>query len=507
MARKIYEMLDKKLREAFAKENTLNEDIKIRRTPPQNRGYYIIMTSDKGDSGESAGMGFKLNMTDKTKHNWNKPFKIPTYFKDFKTGKFGWGYYIPTDMPHETALEYLENLKTLVRDYNIAKKLDVDAETNELTFNQIQLLNDIVEALDNAIAKTENPVANANLEKYFIELENAVESDEVFDFLIKTYEQAKGFQQRNVAWTYSILNSLIITKCDPSATLSGPDVYWSGRNYRIKEEFKEKPIIISMPIKEGGERRKDDMKNKALWIKNHPEDFAAFKKSMGISPATTFDDYVKQNGFYQLAKYATLHIQNFKQKSFKRFEDASTYTDNMVEPIPGKEVEPIGGDVQIPEKGIMGAEQEEKLAKLFDAVISIAQKANVSTLSINKDKNSIDDFNKILKAITLDRVSKKLDYKIKKDRTQQAELLEMFRAYSEMVAHIVKRHYGLPSESSKYNAAKFGGDKENLRKESGMLINMADALINEIDVLISTGQGLNEVRRIIRNIMLENFRK
>jgi hypothetical protein len=433
---------------------------------------------------------------------------MPTYFKDFKTGKFGWGYYIPTDMSQEKALEYFENLKSLVRDYNVQKKLQDDAETHSLSFNQIRLLNDMVEAIESAEVATTNTVFKNNLDKYLTELEDAVEADEVFEFLIKTYEQAKQFQKRNTAWNYSILNSLIITKSDPLATLSGPEAYWAGRNYRVKEEFKSQPIIITMPIKEGGENRKKDLYDKAMWFKNHSDDFAQFKEENGISQITTFDEYVKQNGFYQLAKYASLKIDYFKQKKFRRFEDAPTFTDTMVEPIPGKEVEPIGGDLQIPETGITNLEQKQKLSVLFDAMFKIAEKENVSTIGIGRAKDNINDFGRLLNAIALGRITKKLEFKLK-DKLKQNETLEMFKAYAEIISHIVKKHYGLPSESSKYNIARFGGDRETIRKESDVLINMADALINEIDSYLGSNNtpALNEMRKIIKTMILKNFIK
>lgn len=491
--RRIHEILSEKLKRAQG----LSESVKLRRSEANRYGYFVFMTSDNPNPNEAAKeaakMGSTLNLTKGKAGQWRKPYNAPKYFKDRQTGRFGWGYLINPGMDQAQIDTLISHLKELIADYNKAESLEVDLETQGMSENQIQRIQNMVQAVESTEENTQNEVVKANLDRYLTELEEAVENDEVYDFLIKTYENVKNFQNQNSAWKYSFLNSLIITYGDPEAILAGPKQYWEERNYKIKDEFIGKGIMIT---KMGS--KKSDVWDKARWFKDHPDKFEEFKRESGIPANVRYEDYVEKHA-YQLAVYATK--KGLVKKRFSDFNFVPTYTDTMVEPMEGKEVEPIEPDTTyVKEKGDLSPEDKQKVEAISAAVSAVGAKNNIP-LGIGKTDN-INVLNKMLNGVALQFVNEKLKYMLKGTADNRAEAEETMRAYGEAVSHIVKRHYGLPSESSKYNIANLGGDRETIQKESNTIINLADRLITQIDEEIGAKQkALNEIRKMVREML------
>lgn len=488
--RRIHELLAKKKK----KVQGFQEAVKLKSSEPNKYGYFVIITSDNPDpneaSKEAAQMASILNLTKSKAAAWNKPFNPPKYWKDNKSGRFGWGYLITPTMDDTQRNTLINNLKELVADFNKAQELEADLETQGLTESQIETIQQIVQQVETAEESTLNERVKANLDKYLDDLAEAVESDEVYDFLIKTYQNVNNFQNRNTAWKYSFLNSLTITYGDPDAILAGPKQYWEERNYRIKEEFVGKGIMIT---KMG---RKSDVAAKAAWFKSNPDEFEKYKREKGIPVGTRIDDYIKTNA-YQLAVYATEKGLGPKQR-YGSFTTAATYTDTMVEPIPGKEVEPIQNDsTYIPEKGQLSAQDVQKVEAISNAVMTVAAKNGIR---LNADTTTnINVLNKMLSTMAAQFVKGKLKYRMKGSIEVQRKEEEIIMAYGEVVSHIIKSHYGLPSESAKYNIANLGGDKEALHKESNTILNLANKLISDIDLELNANaqNNLSEIRHMI----------
>jgi len=131
MANNIKILLENKRTQIEMRNFILNENVKVRKTKTINGGYYIIVTSDlSGSLGikEAAMMGKVLKLTKDAV--WPHTFEKPKYFKDSSTGMFGWGYFIGPNTPEEKSQESLNNLKTLVNNFNTEKKLAPDTRTN-----------------------------------------------------------------------------------------------------------------------------------------------------------------------------------------------------------------------------------------------------------------------------------------------------------------------------------------------------------------------------------------
>lgn len=508
MKKDIHKFLEEELKTC----EMLSESAKIRRGRPTRHGYPIFITSDepvKEDSDkETANIGWKLNMSSKTKRNWKHNFNAPIRIVDPKSGKWGWGYLIHSGLNDDQVNQLLSNLKVLVAEWNKFKKVEEDLETAGLNVNQIKTLEQVVDAtpgVETSKDLTTNSQSKANLEKYLSELNTAIESDEVFEYLIKTLEQVQKFHKNNEAWNYSFLNSLIITKADPTAVLAGPTRYWNERNYRIKDEFKGKGIVI----KKGTSRSaKDDIKMKVQFFKNNPQKFEEYKREMGIPANVTFSDYARKNA-YKLAMYAT------KKKLVKSqfgFAPAFTYTDTMVEPIPGKEVDPITSDddLYVREKDIDSKEMKEKMDSLFNSLFHVAQQYKINTAEIDRSKSNINELNKLLNAITLEAVSKRFNFKLKgMDSKQKEQYKEVFKAYAEMVSFAVKRNYGLPSEASKYNVANLLSDRdpEERKQDFEAIMDVANKIVLSIDEVMSGTPKVNEFREFVRDVLKEIYFK
>lgn len=474
------------------KNRNLAENAKIRRTAPANGQYYIMITSDlEGDARNREAAYMSALVSLKKDKYWPYDFERPAYHLD-KSGAFGWGYLINDTMPPEQTEQLLSNLKFLVAEYNKKKNIAEDAETAGLSFDQIEELMKLTdsEAIKAAAEQTQNPKFKNNLENYLIELGNAIEKDEVFEFLIENFEKAKNFQKRNSGYKYSILNSLIVTAADPTAMFAGPEYYWQGRNYQIKSEFKGKGIYI---IKPSG---RSDMAQKVDYFRKHPEALEAFKREMGIDPAeeiiipakaVTSEDKAL---WYQLASFATK--EKYVRSFMNKFIDVMVYTNNMVEPIAGK------APVEVEDLYFKEPENfTEDISPLFSAVMAVAKKQDVAIpFGLDSDKTNINNFNRILHAVATRMVAGK---------TSKGADMEYLKVQGESIVYLVKKYFNLPAEAAKYNIASWGGDRAKLQAANSLIMRQADALIDAIDTeLKNSKQALNEFRRLVRQTLLGN---
>lgn len=507
MSRKINELLNELSNKLHKK--TISESIKIRKsTPTPNAGYYIFITSDSSDAtkatAETSKMARILKLTNDQikKSEFKKSFNPPQRFADKATGQFGWGYLIHPALSDEQVNILLGNLKELVRDYNVSERLDDDVATGNLTLQQVEFLQKLVGGLEAASDKQMNPETKASIERHLDALEKAIEEDSVYEFLIESYEKAKRFSQNNLNITshkYSILNSLIIIYSDPEAVLVGSKQYWNGRNYRIKEGASG--ISISTPDTTG-------TATTARMVKTTPGLWDKYKKERGIPAGETFENYIrKKNLRYDpvnaLAIYA---IQNGVARSIKGFKYALVYTDTMVEPIPGKEVDPILGNEEedafhIKQRDLESDAERESFTKLAGAVEKYAKIKRIPTLGLNTESGNINELNKVLNLISLEALRDKLKHKEK-----EPDGPEILKGFSEVVSSIIKNHYGLPSDESKYNIARRGVDRDQLKKDSDAILSTSDYIIKLLDnnmkqLPLRAANSLNEVRQIVRNVI------
>jgi hypothetical protein len=488
------QLLQEYVEKQMVRNFILNESVKIKKTKVYDSGYWLILTSDlPGSEGTSETKAMSVALGVRKDDNWDKPFTKPTYFNDRVTGIFGWGYFVAKSATPEKIESIIKNLKSLVVEFNEKKKLPPDEEVRDLTLNQIKSIEQIVQAVQNTEVKAENEEVKRNLQKYLEDLEAAVESDEVFEFLILNLEKAKTFQKRNTGWNYSILNSLIITISDPTATYAGPQMYWDGRNYQVKKEFLTKGINILKPATGKG----TDVNDKVKFFKDNPEELTKFKKEMGISPEENFDF---NSNKYQLAKYAT--EKSLVKKDYKnRFKEVMVYTDNMVEAVPGKETHDVV-EPEIPETGTTSKSGNE-ISFLFSSVLkTVASKGINIPSTLKSDDTDVHNLGRIIFAIALSDVGKQLMYK-GKENTNQQDLIKM---QAETIAYIVKKHFGLPAEKTKYNLANLGIDKSKLQMFSNNIINTADKIINDVEKNLNSPVS-EGIRKMIRNILFENFIK
>jgi len=521
--------VNKLLKEMIERKNQLlNENIKVFKSKPtqgkEGFGYWLYMSSDS-----PIGSDYKKETIDMSrvlglsKDNAAKFFKdrgfVPPQNTNTKgrkaginpeDGQFGWGYFITKAM--ESSPGYVEgklnNLKELVRDYNTKKSLDDDLATGELTIKQVNQIQNLTSAIEKTLDKEMNPETRAKLDKYLDELSNAIEQDEVFDFLTEKYEKANDFRKANksAGHDYTISNSMIILAADPNALIAAQRDFWEGRNYRVKAG-NEYGIHISYPDT-------TDTKGTAKKASNKVGVWDKFSKEQGLAPGTSRTDYFKQNpqkGPVALAHYGI--EKSAVRTNFGRFQWGAVYTDTMVEPIPGKIAEPMsdligtpeddGNSFNIPQKELDSASHKKKLNILFKALAISAESSQVNTSGLKMGGN-INDFNSLLNRFSFD-VGKQGLLKTMgiKSNDVNPEVEEMLNGYSEAVSNLVKRHYGLPSEESKYNVARQGVDKEEMEKVWGEVIRIAHGIIGSIDSNMQSedDETLNEVRNLIRNVL------
>lgn len=483
------------------KSKSLSEDVSIFRTNPTPTGYYLLLSSDlRGDDGakETAIMGKLLKVTKGTVYDKSVP--MPKYFKDFQTGQFGWGYFLPMNATEEKTNEILNNLKELKKEYYKAKKMEPEEDTGNLSLNDVKELRSVVNnvqqlenALEDAADNTQNSEMKNRLEKYFSDLQKAIEDDSIFLFLIDNYEKAKKFQTRNTAWRYSLLNSLVITVADPTATLAGPKDYWDGIGYKIKDEFSKNGIKIVKPKSSLQTKGRSDIAEKVKWAKDNPDVIRDFLRDQGYDANETFTDEKK----YQLAKYITQ--KGLYGKRTGGFEEAMIYTNNMVEPMEGRDVVDLSGEADY---NVLEKDYDQDLTPLFNAVLAVCEKTSTFIPEVLKqNKNDLRNFNRIISALSKKMLAESYggEAKVKPEDREQLEVR------TESVAQIVKNHYGVQSEKSILNVAALGADRESLERSKAKILNTADKIINEIDSALKNTVQENKIRRIISKLIRENY--
>lgn len=441
------------------------------------------------------------------------------YYKNPETGQFGWGYFIDGVVEKNPSLQekMLDWLKGLVRKYNIQNGLEDDVKTGELTIDQVGIIQDLESSIEEASVM--NPETKAKLEEYLDELTEAVENDEIFEFLTKKYSEAKQFIHNNVragtteTHPYTISNTFIIRAADPQAILAAQKGFWTGRGYKVKEGASG--ISIRFP-------RNSGTRGTAKAIQKSPEAFDSYKKQHGFDQGASFSDVMKSNPDKHQVGMAYSSISNkLVRTSFSKKETENfgiVFTDTMVEPIPGKEVmsieqmidtgsdAPIQDPFHIPQKELDSGAHIEKLNTLFRAVIEIAERNKVNIHGMGFKSGDINEFNKIMNAIAFDRAVKKLSTSMGIKGKVTPEVEEMIHGYSEAIVNIVTRHYGLPSEESKYNVARQGVDREEMQKVYSEVIRISHSIVADIDSIINSQQmTLNEVRKMVRTILRKNL--
>lgn len=484
------------------KNKKINEDIGIFRTTGTVNGYFLVLSSDlRGDQGikETAIMGKILNLTKGSVFNLN--FQKPEYFKDYQTGQFGWGYYLPMNASNEKTNEILNNLRSLKKEYYKAKKIDKEEDTKDLSLNDIKELRSVVnnvaeltDAIRSAAENTEDSAMQQRLDKYFEDLQNAIEDDNVFLFLIDNYEKAKTFQKKNSAWKYSLLNSLIITIADPTAFLAGPQKYWIEKGFRIKKEFYKNGIEISKPKTDIQKGKTSDVDEKVAWAKQNPNVIRDFLIDQGYDPNESIE-----GKDYQLAKFIS---QNKLYGKFAgSFNSAMVYTNNMVEEVPGKAEfdlnSPDENDYTKLEKSFQG-----NLTPLYNAVLRVCQSENVFIPdNLKRNTNNLGDFNKIVTAL----VKKRLVEKFGGEAKVKPEFREQLEVRTAAIVQIIMDQFGISSEAAKFNLAAIGADRQALERSRGVIMANADALIDKIDVELNKNIQENRIRKIIYKLIRENY--
>ena len=484
------------------KDKTIKEDIGIFRTNPTPTGYYLLLSSDlRGEDGakESAIMGKLLKVTKGSNYDHSVP--MPKYFKDFQTGQFGWGYFLPMNADEEKTNQILNNLRELKKEYYKAKKMEPEEDTGNLSLNDIKELRSIVNnvqelgnAVENAADNTENSEMKNRLEKYFSDLQKAIEDDTIFLFLIDNYEKAKKFQTRNTAWKYSLINSLIITISDPTATLAGPKDYWSGIGYKIKDEFVKNGIVITKPKSSLQTKGKSDIPEKVKFAKENPNVIRDFLADQGYGAGESIEG--KE---YQLAKYITQ--KGLYGKRTGGFETAMVYTNNMVEAMEGKDAVDLSGEADY---NVLEKDYDQNLAPLFNAVLAVCQKTSTFIPdSLKQNRNDLKSFNRVVSALAKKMLAESYggEAKVKPEDREQLEVR------TESVAQIIKNHYGIQSEASKYNIAALGADRESLERSKAKILNTADKLIDQIDTELKGNLAESKIRKMISKLIREHFNK
>lgn len=499
----IKKTLQKKFSLIENKQTSLKEDVKLRKTPEENGEYKIIITSDKPfpdeNSKETASMAHFLKLTKGKDRDFNNRFGFekPSYWKDQKTGKFGWGYTITPNMDKEKIQKYINNLKDLIHDYNNQKRLEYDLQTQQLTPEQIQAVIQISNTVESAENENQGTEAGTNLSKYLDELQNAIENDDVFDFLIDTFEKVKSFQKKNLSfYEYSFLNSLIIRYADPSATFAAPKSIWEAKGYQIKQDFAH-----GITIQKAGGKRDTTWEN-AKWFESNEKEWRYFKKEMNLPENLTVGQYLKNGGKQAAYALASFGIkQGYIKNTYFKFVPSTTYTDTMIEPIEGREQTPLTvDDFAVKEDPVSSLDIKEKIDLLFDAVSRIAEKHQINILGIKRAGGDINHLNALLNKTLLKIMQDKYSFMEKTTSGQ-----EMVKAYAEAVAHMVRKHFDLPSESSKYNIASMGVEKKDLEQRSKTLLNIAHHFIQQIETEIKSEQ-IKEIRKTVKKTLFEHFK-
>jgi hypothetical protein len=483
------------------KDKVIKEDIGIFRTDPTRNGYYLLLSSDlSGEQGqkESARIGALLKVTKSTVYD--KSIPKPSRFMDNQTGQFGWGYFLPMDATDEKTNEILNNLRELKKEYYKAMKMEPQEDTGNLSLNDVKELRSVVnnvqaleKQVEDAVENTDNSQVKNRLEQYFTELQKAIEEDSLFTFLIDNYEKAKKFQDnsKRLGWNYSLLNSMLITVGDPDVIMAGPKKYWSDEGQKVKNEFENNGIVILKPSS-----KRSDYQDKLNWAKQNPDVIRDFKRDQGYSP----EDSVEKRD-YQLVKYITKNNLYRAGRKFG-FDKVMVYTNNMVEPMEGNEAidwANTGED----DFSRLEKQYDQNLAPLFTAILSVCKENNIFISdNLRQDLNSLSNFNKVVSALSRKFLVDKMGGESKLKNTD----VELLTIRTEGVAQIIKNHYNIKSEASKYNLAVLNADRESLEKNRTIILNTADKIINSIDNNLNK-DNIQEIkiRKIISKLIRDNY--
>lgn len=505
------------------KKSLLNESIKIFKTDEvsdrkRGKGYWIYASSDSSDpdvySYENKNFFHEMKLDVDRYSEWKSErgtMQRPEHVKtNVGQGQWGWGYFVMKNRSPEEIKKYISNLREITREYNMKKNLEQDKASGELTVKQIKQIQNLTGEIKDSIIREMNEETKAKLEAYLDELALAVENDEVFDFLTEKYQEASDFVSKNKAagHNYTISNSMIILAADPNASIAGQFAFWAGRNYAIKPQY-EHGITIYIP-------NATNTKKTAEKLKYNKKELDNYKKTKGIDPSKGFNDIRKENPLKHDTDMAYHAIDSKATRTgFGSFNFGVVYTDNMVEPMPGKEVPSIedlmgtaydiDGELHISQKELGSGEHIDKLKTVFNAVISVAQENNVNIPKISLKRDSINDFNRVLGAISYNRFKNKNAKAIGGENMDEDTLDEMLNGYSEVISNLVKRNYGLPSEASKYNAARQGIDREEIQRMYKSVVDIAHGIIEDVNKKMSEpepdSKSINEVRRLVRSIL------
>ena len=517
-AAKIKELLNEYY-SSVTNPEVLKESAKLIYTPETNGKRWIMIMSDKANPAirgkETAKIGallkFKKGNEFERDFKNRYDFKRPERYYNPRTGDFGWGYEISSNISKPELEGLLKNLKTLIHDYN--SKPDVgepfDLETEKLTPDQIKVLGQTIKAVQDAIeinGDNPNPVVEEALSGFYKELQEAIQNDDVYEFLSNALIEASSFQKKNTFYPYEIENSLIIRFADPAATFAAPMNKWKEEGYKIKDGF-EGGIRIR---KGGGSYNSNIDKFKAT-----PESRAAWEeyKRLNRLPQDLTIDQFKATGSkaekYNAVSWGFNTKAIRKSSSYNRYgsDIAYVYTDTMIEAIPGVSQTPLtyDDDLGIKEEPIQSLEMKDKIDAVFNALIPFAEKSRINLLGINRADGDMNKLNELLQRYAMNKVS----YWFKRNNLvpegkSAAEIEEMFKGFAEAATFIVKRKFGLPTGTSKYKAALYGLDPSMSEDQNKQTIITAHYIIKDINQELER-KHLTEIRKAIKNILFENI--
>lgn len=497
------------------KESIIQENAKLYYTPEKNGKRWVIIMSNKTNpvlrNKETAKIGALLNLKKgnetffKNRYDFSKPIR---YYNE-RTGDFGWGYEFSSNIPGSEVESMIKNLKTLIHDYNAKPDVNepFDLETERLNPEQIKILGQVVKIVQDAIevnSDNPNPIVEESLNLFYKELKEAIQKDEVYEFLSDALTKASNFQKKNTFYPYEFENSLIIRFADPSATFAAPKSKWQSEGYKIKKEF-EGGIIIKK-----GSGSYDTNIDKFKSNENTLNSWEEYKRLKNLPANLTLDEFKKtatKNEKYDLVSWGFNNKIIYKSSFYNKYGNniAYVYTDTMIEPIEGANPTELNfdDDFGIKEEPIQTLETKEKIDKLFAVLLKIAEKSRIPSLGNQFINGDINKFNELLNKITYNKIS----YWFKRnglipENKPQKETEEMLKAFSEAASFIVKKQFNLPTETNKYKAALYGLDPEISEDQNKQVIITAHYIIRDINQELKTN-NLNEIKKAVKNIILE----
>ena len=505
--------------ESLTEKQILKESAKVFYTPERNGKRWVIIMSDKTNpqirNKETAKIGALLNLKKGDEAAFRNRFEVqrPSRYYNERTGDFGWGYEISSTISRDALESLIKNLKTLIQDYNAKPdvKEPFDVETERLTPEQIKTLGQVIKVVQDAVeinSDNPNPVVEESLSKFYKELQEAVQKDEVYEFLADALTKASQFQKKNTFYPYGFENSLVIRFSDPAATFAAPKSKWQSEGYKVKPEFEG-----GVAIRKGGGTYDVNI-DKFKFTQDARAAWEEYKRMKNLPSNLTIDEFKKtasKNDKYNLISWG-FNKRVIRKTSGGRYSgDISyVYTDTMIEPIPGTTPTPLNYDedeLGIQEKPIQSLELKDKIDTIFDALLNVAEKSRINLMGINRADGDMNKLNNLLHKCALNKVSywfKKKDL-VPGDKSP-AEVEEMYKAFAEAASFMVKKQFGLPAEASTYKAAFYGLDPGMSEDQTKQIIITAHYIIEDINKELEK-KNLAEIRRKIKNIIFENFIK